>query len=326
MTSLSTLPEETAGGRARRAVTDPSFWSGYAAVVGLVLVFVIFSILSPDFLTGSNIGNVLVAASILVVLAAGQSFPIAAGGIDLSVGATLPWGAVLVGLAASHGWSLPVAILLGIVGGAAVGTANGVIITKGRISDFVVTLGSLGAMSGVALLLTNGNAIPVNSTFLQTLAIGGAGPVRWFWLVALVAAILCHLLIFHSGFGTHLLAIGGNRNAARNMGVRTDRVRIAAYAISGLLSGLAGVLLVAYTGAGDPSLQTTQLLDSIAAVVLGGASLAGGRASIIGATAGAILLTALLNGFTLLQVSSYYQLVATGLVVIAAAALSRFQR
>lgn len=321
-----TIADETVGQRLRSATRDPSFWSGNAAVLGLVVVVIVFSILSPAFLTGGNISDVLVAASILVVLAVGQSFPIAAGGIDLSIGSTVPWGAVLLGWATVHGWTLGPAILLALAGGAAVGLANGVIISKLRVDDFIVTLGSLGVMNGIALLLTNGNAIPVNSTFMQTLAVGSAGPIRWFWLVGLVVAVVCYTAIRHSGYGTHLLAVGGNREAARSMGVRIDGVRIAAYTVSGLLSGLAGVLLVSYTGAGDPSLQTTQLLNSIAAVVLGGASLAGGKASIAGAVAGGVLLTALLNGFTLLQVSSYYQIIATGLIVIAAAALSRLQR
>lgn len=316
-------------GRGRRlgaAVRDPSLWSNYAAVVGLVLVFIVFSALTPEFFTGGNISDLLVAASILVVLAAGQTFPIAVGGIDLSIGSTLPWAGVLLGLGTEHHLGLPLSIVAAIAGAGVVGLLNGLIITKVRINDFIVTLGSLGAMSGVALVLTSGNPIAVNSGFMQRLAIDSAGPIRYFWFVALVVAVICYIVLFRTAFGTHVLAAGGNREAARSTGVRVDAVRIAAYTISGLCTGLAGVLLVAYTGSGDPSMQTSQLLNSIAAVVLGGASLYGGRASVLGAVAGAVLLTALLNGFTLLQVSSYYQPIATGLVVIAAAAVARYQR
>lgn len=328
MTTIAVLAgeDDSVRLRARSAARDPGFWTGNAAVLGLVVVLIIFSALSADFFTVGNLSDLLVAASILVVLAVGQSFPIAAGGIDLSVGSTLPWGAVLLAKAVQHGWSLPVAILGAILGGGLVGVINGTVIAKLRVDDFIVTLGSLGVLNGVTLLLTNGNATPVSSRFLQTLVIAGPGPLRWFWLVALAVAIIGYWAIWHSGYGTHLLAIGGNRDAARSMGIRTDAVRIGAYTISGLCAGLAGALLVAYTGAGDPSLQTTQLLNSIAAVVLGGASLAGGKASVVGAVAGAVLLTALVNGFTLLQVSSYYQIIATGLIVIAAAALSRVRR
>jgi ribose transport system permease protein len=287
---------------------------------------VVFTILTPDFLTSANISDLLVAAAILVALAIGQSFVVALGGIDLSIGSTLPLTAVLLGWAAGKGISLPLAILLAIAGGGVAGFINGVIIAKARINDFIVTLGTLSIFSGVGLVVSEGQSVAVNSTFLQDLAISSLGPVRWMVLVAVVVAVLAHVLIFHTRFGTHILATGGKTEAARSMGVRVDRIRIAAYVISGLLAGLAGVLLVARTGGSDPSLQSDLLLSSIAAVVLGGASLNGGRASIVGAVAGALLLSSLLNGFTLLQVSGFYQPIAVGIVVVAAAVLSRFQR
>jgi ribose/xylose/arabinose/galactoside ABC-type transport system permease subunit len=322
----TTADSQPAAAQRLRILTDVGFWSSNAAPVGLAAVVIVFSLLTPAFLTSGNISDLLVAASILVVLAAGQSFPIAAGGIDLSIGATMPWAAVLLGLATKDGLGMAAGIVVALAGGALVGAVNGLVITKVGIDDFIVTLGTLGVMSGVTLLFTDGNAIPVNSRFLQQLAVGGAGPIRWFWLVALAGAACCYLVIRHTGYGTHLLAVGGNRDAARSMGISTDAVRVGAYTVSGLSAGLAGVLLVSYTAAGDPTLQTTQLLNSIAAVVLGGASLKGGKASILGATAGAVLLTALLDRFTLLQISTYYQLIATGLVVVVAASLSRLQR
>jgi ribose/xylose/arabinose/galactoside ABC-type transport system permease subunit len=166
----------------------------------------------------------------------------------------------------------------------------------------------------------------VNSGFLQGLALNGIGPIQYFWLVALAVAVVAFVVVFKTKFGTHLLATGGNRDAARSMGIRVDRVRIAAYTISGLLVGIAAVLLVAHTGTADPSLQTSQLLSSIAAVVLGGSSLFGGRASIVGTVAGALLLSVLITGFTLLNISQYYQPIAVGLVVLMSAVLSRFQK
>jgi ribose transport system permease protein len=308
------------------ARTDPGFWGNNAVLFGLAVVVVVFTILTPDFLTSANISDLLVAAAILVALAIGQSFVVALGGIDLSIGSTLPLTAVLLGWAAGKGISLPLAILLAIAGGGVAGFINGVIIAKARINDFIVTLGTLSIFSGVGLVVSEGQSVAVNSTFLQDLAISSLGPVRWMVLVAVVIAVLAHVLIFHTRFGTHILATGGKTEAARSMGVRVDRIRIAAYVISGLLAGLAGVLLVARTGGSDPSLQSDLLLSSIAAVVLGGASLNGGRASIVGAVAGALLLSSLLNGFTLLQVSGFYQPIAVGIVVVAAAVLSRFQR
>lgn len=313
--------------QAREAATDPAFWSRQAVLVGLIVVVVVFAILSPDFLTGANISDLLVSAAILVVLAIGQQIVITAAGIDLSIGSNLPWGAVLIGFAfTTHHWPLAAAIALALAGTTAVGLVNGLIIAKLRINDFIVTLGTLGVMNGLALILVSGNQVAVTSTFMQDLSLNSLWFIRWFIVIAAVLAIGAQVMIFQTGFGTHLLATGGNREAARNMGIPVDRVRIAAYTLAGLLVGVASVLLVSETAGADPTLQTNQLLSSIAAVVLGGSSLFGGRASIVGTVAGALLLSTLINGFTLLSVSQYYQPMAVGLVVVASAVLSRFQQ
>jgi len=181
-------------------------------------------------------------------------------------------------------------------------------------------------VSGATLLLTGGNTVAVSSPFLQGLALDGVGPVRWFWLVAIVAALLTAFLLFKTKTGTHLLATGGNLDAARGTGIHVARTRLLAYLLSGLACGVAGILLVARTGGADPSLQTELLLSSIAAVVLGGSSLFGGRASVLGSAVGAVLLTSLINGFTLIGISQNYQPVAVGAVVLGAAFISRFQK
>lgn len=328
MSSSDLAAPPAAGGRSRLRATlaDPGFWGDNAAVLGLVVVCAVFSVLTPFFLTWGNVSDLLVSASILVVLALAQSFSIVVGGIDLSIASNLPWTAVVFGLAYVNHLGMPAAILLAVAAGAVVGVSNGVLISKLRINDFIVTLGMLGVMSGVALIACDGQSFSVSSAFLRGLALGRIGPVRYFYLIAAVLAAAAHILFFWTRFGTHVLATGGNRDAARSMGIPVDRMRIAVYAINGALVGVAGIMLVARTGGSDPSLQTSDLLSSIAAVVLGGGSLFGGRAAIGGTVAGAILLTALLNGFTLLQVSEYYQPIAVGVVVVAAAVLSRLQR
>ncbi len=305
---------------------EPGFWGDNAVLLGLIAVVVVFALLTPAFLTFANLSDLLVAAAILVVLGLGQQFAIVVGGIDLSIAANLPWTAVLFGLAYTRGLGIAPAIVIAIAGGALVGLVNGVLIAKLKINDFIVTLGMLGVMNGVALIVSAGQSITVNSSFLQNLALGSLGPIRYFVLVALVVAVAARVVFLNTSFGIHALATGGNREAARSMGIAIDRMRIAVYTIDGALVGLAGILLVARTGGSDPSLQTSQLLSSIAAVVLGGASLFGGRVSIVGTVAGALLLTTLLNGFTLLQVSEYYQPIAVGVVVVASAVLSRLQR
>ncbi|MGH3435433.1 MAG: ABC transporter permease [Sciscionella sp.] len=321
----ATVPETRTSSRQRRN-TVVSTGARYAAPLGLLIVFVIFFIATPYFLTVSNISDLLVSASILAVLAMGQQLVVTVAGIDLSVGANLPWSAALLGFAVTQGWSLPVAIIIAILGGGLVGLINGILVAKLNMTDFIVTLGSLSVVSGLTLLLTSGNTVAVNSGFLRGLALSGIGPIRWFWLVALVAALAVGFLLFRTRTGTHLLATGGNIDAARGSGINVARMRILAYLASGLFCGLAGVLLVARTGGADPSLQTDLLLSSIAAVVLGGSSLFGGRASVLGSATGAILLQSLINGFTLIGISQYYQPIAVGAVVLGAALISRFQK
>lgn len=305
---------------------DPGFWGDNAALLGLIVICAVFAISTPFFLTWPNLSDLLVSASILLVLAIAQQFTIVTGGIDLSIASNLPWAAVVFGLVYTRNYGMPAAILAAVLAGMAVGVINGLIIAKLKVNDFIATLGMLGVMNGVALIVSGGQSFAVESRFLQNLALGSLGPIRYFYLVAALVAIGAYLVFTFTPFGMHILATGGNRDAARNMGIPTDRMRIAAYLIGGGLVGLAAVLLVARTGGSDPSLQTSQLLTSIASVVLGGSSLFGGRASILGTVAGALVLTTLLNGFTLLQVSEYYQPIAVGIVVIAAAVLSRLQR
>lgn len=305
---------------------DPGFWGDNAAMIGLVVIGAAFSVLTPFFLTWANISDLLVSASILLVLATAQQFAIVTGGIDLSIAANLPWAAVVFGLAYNGGLGVIVSVAAAILAGGLVGLVNGLVIAKLRVNDFIATLGMLGVMNGVALIVSGGQSFSVSSGFLQGLALGSIGPVRYFYLIALLIAAGAHLVFTRTAFGTHVLATGGNRDAARNMGIPTDRMRIIVYLIDGALVGLAAILLVARTGGSDPSLQTSQLLTSIASVVLGGSSLFGGRAAVVGTVAGALVLTTLLNGFTLLQISEYYQPIAVGIVVVAAAVLSRFQR
>ncbi|PSB65903.1 ABC transporter permease, partial [filamentous cyanobacterium CCP1] len=223
-------------------------------------------------------------------------------------------------------WGIGVACLLAIVTGTLVGLINGLVIAKGKITDFIVTLGSLSAASGAALVLSNGRPVQIADPFLLRLATGRLGPIGYFVILAAIVAIIAHFVLFHSRFGTHLLATGGDTEAARAMGINTDRIKITAYIISGCLAGIAGVLLTARVGAAEPASNTSFLLNSVAAVVLGGVSLFGGRGTVIGPVVGALLLTALVNGLTLLAVSQFYQPLAVGIVVVLAALLMRYQQ
>lgn len=310
----------------KRVSFDLTRWADFAAPIGLLLVALIFFIATPRFLTVANITDVLVSASVLAVLAMGQQLVVVVAGIDLSVGASLPWAAGILGYLFTHGSSIALSLIAAVIGGLLVGLLNGLLVAYLGMTDFVVTLGSLSVFSGLTLLLTQGNNVPVISAGMLNLANGGIGPIRWMWLIALLVSLVVWVLLFRTRLGTHLLATGGNADAARSAGVSVKRNKLIAYAGSGLLAGLAAIMFVARNGSANPSLQTSLLLSSIAAVVLGGSSLFGGKASVLGTLAGAILLTMLINGFTLMQISQYYQPVAVGAVVLLAALLATFQK
>jgi ribose transport system permease protein len=297
-----------------------------AAPVALVLLVVAFGALDGTFLSRGNIEAVLQASAILVVLAVGQAFVIATGGIDLSVASTMTLGAVVLGQVYSSGAGIGWAILAGIAAATAVGLVNGLVVAKGGITDFIVTLGTLSAASGLALIIADGKPQPVLDGFLLRLSADGVGPFTWSVVVAAVVAVVAHVVLFRTRLGVHILAVGGSTEAARSTGVHNVRVKVAVYLISGALAGIAAVLLVARVGAAEPASNTSFLLNSVAAVVLGGVSLFGGRATVAGPVVGALLLASLVNGLTLLGVSQFYQPLAVGIVVVLAAFLTRFQR
>ena len=303
-----------------------SFWAENAAPVGLVALVVVFSILSPDFFTLGNIKAMLLAAAILIILGVAQAFVITTGGIDLSIAATMTVAAVGFGLAWQAGLGFWPSVLIALLAGGVIGAVNGLLIAYGKVTDFIATLGTLGVATGVALIASDGKPITVNSMVLLRLT---TGSIRIFGYPIVIAAViggLAWLVMFRSRFGLHVQAVGGSEESATANGVSAARIRIAVYLISALLAGLAAILLVARVGAAEPAINTSYLLNSIAAVVLGGVSLTGGKAKIVGPILGALLLTALTNGLTLLGVSQHYQPLAVGLVVVLAALLTRFQK
>lgn len=307
-------------------LTDLSFWADWASVVGLVGLVIVFGIAQPIFLSAANLQALLLAAAILVVLATGQTFVVATSGIDLSLAAAVMLGAIVLGLVHAAGWGILLACVLAIAATSAIGFINGVLITAGKIPDFVVTLGTLSAVTGLGLILSGGEPTMVGSPFLLKLASGSFGPFGYPVWVAAAVVLVAHIALFHTRFGVHLLATGGQAESAHSLGIRTNRIKIAAYTISGFCAGIAALLLVARIGSAEPLINTSLLLNSVAAVVLGGVSLFGGRASILGPAIGALMLTALVNGLTLLSVSHFYQPLAVGAIVVLAALIMRYQR
>ncbi len=308
------------------AILDPAFWADWAAVVGLLGLIVIFGLTAPSFFTLSNLHAVLLASAILIVIAIGQTFVIATAGIDLSMAANTMLSAVVLGLCSDLGLGIAMACLAALLAAGLVGFINGTVITAGRIPDFVVTLGSLSAVTGLGLVLSNGEPRLVSDVTLLRFASGEVAFLGYPVIVAALLALVAHVALFHTRFGVHLLATGGQAESARAMGIRTNRVKVAAYTISGLCAGLAAILLVARIGSAEPTVNTTLLLNAVAAVVLGGVSLFGGRGSILGPLFGALMLTTLVNGLTLLSVSAFYQPLAVGIIVVVAALIMRYQK
>ena len=298
----------------------------WAIVLALVFILLIGGLLSPVFLSAGNLTAILVACSILVVVAVGQTFVIITAGIDLAIGSMVQLSSVMVGLLVSHKMVIPLGIASAILMTAAMGVACGLVVTKGKITDFIATLGMLSIAQGLALVISNARPVTVFSPFMSAIAGGKVGPIPVITLIALVIAISAHFLLFHTRFGTHLFAVGGNAEGAKNMGLKVDRIKITAFVISGILAGIGGILLTARIGSAEPTAGSTYLLSSVAAAVLGGVSLFGGRGTILGPVVGALVLTSLLNLMTILGVGVFFQPIVTGFVVILFAIAYRFQQ
>jgi len=296
-----------------------------APLVALALISVVLSALSPNFLTLNNILNVMRQVSINALIAFGMTFVILTGGIDLSVGSILALSAVLGAGWMSAGMDPILATLLGVGAGALMGLANGLIICQGRVAPFIATLATMTIFRGLALAQTNGTPVTgISSPFFDLLGRGYVAhlvPVPVVWM--LLAFAVLWFIARKTTFGRHVYAIGGNEEASRISGVRVSTVKTSVYVLTGALSAMAGVILTSRLNSAQPNAGMGYELDAIAAVVLGGTSLAGGRGWIVGTLIGALLIGVLNNGLNLLGVSSFYQLVIKGAVILLAVLLDR---
>ncbi len=282
--------------------------------------------MSDVFLSWPNFLNILTASSTIGLLAIGATFVIGAGGLDLSIGSLMALSAI-IGAQMLSGDSLEPFYIVGacFACGIFLGGINGALIGFKKLPAFIVTLGMLSLARGGALILSDGRPIyglPESIVFLGQGQIGGiAVPV----IVFLAVASLSHLLLTRTSFGRHSIATGDNEIAARNAGIRIGWSRCLLYSFSGLLAALAGLLFMGRVNAADPNAGLTYELTAITAAIIGGTSLTGGRASVIGAVIGALIMGVLQNGLTLLDVPSYYQQVAIGAVLIVAVSLGQWR-
>jgi ribose transport system permease protein len=282
----------------------------------LLALIVAFSIDSPYFLTRANWLNTSSTATEVLLLAAGETFVICAGGIDLSVGAVLGFSGPPAGAAVGV---VALGFAAAVLAGGAFGLVNGFLVAWAGIPPFVVTLGTLGVATGFGFLLNNGqeiSAIPGSVATFGNTNLGGWVPVPV--LITAVITIWCGLLLAKTRFGAYALSIGDSREAVVRAGVNDRRYLLEIYTLSGVLAGVAAVLVMARLGAGSPSSGATDNLNAIAAVVIGGASLFGGRGTIIGSVIGTGIIAVLLTGLVLVNVPPFWQEVAVGVVLIVA--------
>ena len=301
--------------------------------IALILLIAVFTALSPAaFPSAYNIRSVLIDASVLLVVSVGQTFVIATAGIDLSVGAILVFSGVL---------SDQVMIALGggtgaILGGLAValaaglfwGVSNGLLVTRARIPPLIATLGTFGIAFGIAQVITNGNDMTgVPLALVHSVGLGRLfGVVPWLVVIAAVVTVLAGLVFEHTRFGRHTLGIGANPDASRRIGIKVNRHLTKIYAISGLLAGLAGFLSLAQYATTTIQGHSTDNLQTITAVVLGGTSLFGGVASIIGTTIGVFIPAVLQSGLVIVGVQPFWQQAAIGVVLLCAVYFDQRQR
>jgi len=298
----------------------PSLFS-YAIFAALVAECVILALTTDAFLTPANLGNVLRQNAFTAILAAGMTFVILTAGIDLSVGSIVGLSGMVCASVMAAGGSVGAGAGAGLGVGLAAGMVNGAAITALRIPAFVVTLATMLILRGGAYKLTDARTISGLPASFQALSGTIASAAV---MLAIFAA--AWVLLKHTPFGRHVYAVGGNADAAWLSGVRVTRVRFAVYALSGLAAGVAGVLVASRLNAGYPRAGEFYELDAIAAVVVGGTSLFGGRGSIWGTLAGAFFIGVLNNGLNLFRVSPYDQLIVKGIVLLAAASLDRLRR
>jgi len=294
----------------------------YGILIGLIGLITGFSVLSERFFTISNMLIVMRQTSIVAFLAVGMSFVILGAGIDLSVGSVLAFsGAVGAGVMQNGG--IFFGILTGLALGTALGAFNGIVITKLKIPSFIATLAMMAIARGGTLVYTDGRPITGLPSSFSFLGRGYIGNVPFPIILMLIIFILAYIALKLTRFGRYVYATGGNINAARASGIKVNNVIISTFAISGFLSGLTGMVLASRLNSAQPTAGMGYELDAIAAVVLGGTNLFGGEGELWGTLVGAFIMGILNNGLNMLNVSSFYQQVVKGIVILIAVTVAQ---
>ena len=295
----------------------------FTLLITLLAIIVVTAVGNPRFLSPTNLLNILFQVSALGIVASGQTILLIAGGLDLSVGAALSVEGLATALTIVETGSLLFGMLAGVVAGALIGAINGMLVATNRATPFIITLGTMTFLQGVAIVMSGGSPINGAGTLFDTFGMGSVGGVPYPVLVMLVVVAAMFLFLRYTALGRYAFAVGGNEEATRLSGVPVQRVKIALYALNGLFVGLAGVILTGILDSGLPSMGTGYELRAIAAVVIGGTPLLGGRGTVIGTLGGVLLLGLVSNSMNLLGVGANYQSAVLGLIITAAVLLQK---
>jgi ribose transport system permease protein len=310
----------------KNALRVGAFFADYWIYIALLAIVVVLSMATENFLTISNITNVIRQVSFNAILAIGLTFVIITGGIDLSVGSVLALSGIVAAsfsVMDQNPLPLPLALLLGLAAGAIFGLVNGILITKGRMAAFIATLVVMTVARGLALVYSNGRPVINYTPGFREVGAGYAFGLPIPIIVLAIVVAISYFVLNHTKFGRHIYAVGGNEQAAKASGLNVHRIKIWVYVISGTLAGLTGIILASRVNAASPITGIGYELDAIAAAVIGGSSLSGGRGFIMGTLIGALIIGIISNGLDILNVSAYYQQIIKGAIICGAVLLDR---
>lgn len=290
-------------------------------IMVLIIMCVVWSIMSPVFLSFNNIINIIRQGSYTAIAAVGMTMIIIIGEIDLSAGSLI----ATTGLAAAYVFkttdSGTLALLAAIGIGALVGAVNGLLVAKGKLPGFIASLASMTVLRGLCYIVTDGNPIPVSDEAFLKFGTGYLGFIPIPVIIMIIVIALGVFLTNNTRFGRYIYAVGGNIETSRWSGLNVDRIKILVYLVMGILTGISGLIVAARLGSGQPSAGQSFEMDCITAVVVGGTSMSGGKGKIAGTVVGVFLIATLGNGMTLLDINTYWQQVIKGIIIVAAVLL-----
>lgn len=304
------------------------YMSELTTVIALIILMAVITIINSNFLTANNLLNLLLQVTSNALIAFGMTFVILTGGIDLSVGSILALSSALTAGLLGSGMPVTLAILISLILGCILGMMNGLLISYGKLAPFIVTLATMTIFRGATLVYTNGNPITkgLSDTFLfQFLGQGYIVGIPFPVIIMFIVFIVLYVLLHKTAFGKSVYAIGGNEKAAYISGVKLNKVKIIIYSISGIMASISGLIITSRLSSAQPTAGASYEMDAIAAVVLGGTSLSGGKGRILGTLIGALIIGVLNNGLNIIGVSAFWQQVVKGIVILIAVLIDRFK-